>query len=171
MPIVPSPIPSTAHVSSPRMTRSLRSVRRGVTLLELLVVLILLAVTAAVVLPTFMPPSTTADADPTATVVASARRVAIRRGEPLRLRIANDGVWALVTLHDGAAVDAGRVKSVKHSADDAPTVSTGLVLTIDALGSCQPDHGSAAGATYDPLTCRWSNAMKPTAVLPTRGVR
>ena len=152
------------------MTRSLRSVRRGVTLLELLVVLILLAVTAAVVLPTFMPPSTTADADPTATVVASARRVAIRRGEPLRLRIANDGVWALVTLHDGVAVDAGRL-TVKQFADDAPTVSTGLVLTIDALGSCQPDHGSAAGATYDPLTCRWSNAMKPTAVLPTRGVR
>ena len=175
MPIVPSPIPSTAHVSSPRMTRSPRSVRRGVTLLELLVVLVLLAVTAAVVLPTFMPPSTTAGADPTATVVASARRVAIRRGEPLRLRIASDGIWALVTLHDGVAIDAGRLKTVKQFADDAHAVSTELVLTIDALGSCQPGDGSAYGsvygATYDPLTCRWRNAVKPTALLPTRGAR
>ena len=180
MPIVPSPIPSYPVGRALRMTRSTRSVRGGVTLIELLVVLVLLAVTAAVVLPVLTPPATATDDDPAATVVASARREAIRRGEPLRLRIDTDGVWALVTLHDGVAIEGGRLLGVTRAADNAVrpaadnyTTATGiaLVLTIDALGSCQPGDHDAHGTSYDPLTCRWSRSVARTAAMQTLGAR
>ena len=164
-------MPSSRLDSSPRATTPPRPVRRGVTLLELLVVLILLAVAAAVVMPALRPPSTTVDTDPTATIVASARRVAIRRGEPLRLRIANDGVWGLVTLHDGVVLDAGQLPKANPDPDNAQSGVNKIVLTIDALGSCHPAHESANGATYDPLHCVWSNAVKPPAALPSSGAR
>ena len=171
MPIVPIAMPSSPLDSSPRATTPPRPVRRGVTLLELLVVLILLAVTAAVVMPALRPPSTTVEADPAATVVASARRVAIRRGEPLRLRIASDGVWGLVTLHDGVVIDAGQLRKANPEPDNAQSGVNEIVLTIDALGSCHPADGSSNGATYDPLRCVWSNAVKPTAASPNSGAR
>ncbi len=180
MPIVPSPIPSYPVRRALRMTRSTRSSRRGVTLIELLVVLVLLAVTAAIVLPALTPPAAASDDDPAATVVASARRLAIRRGEPLRLRIDTDGVWALVTLHDGVALDGGRFRRVTRSGDNraeraADNTTTGagiaLVLTIDALGSCQPGDQLAHGESYNPLTCRWSRSVSQTAAMHTFGAR
>lgn len=154
------------------------------TLIELLVVLMLLAVTAAVVLPALTPPAIGADDDPTATVVASARRVAIRRAEPVRLRIDRDGVWALVTLHDGVTIDGGRLRNVgreakrgakrgaqKSSATDTSDAGIAVVLTIDALGSCQPGDHAAHDGSYDPLACRWTSSVAGPAALRTLGAR
>lgn len=160
------------------MTRPRRSARRGVTLIELLVVLVLLAVSAAVVLPALMPPSAKAEAAPEAGVIATARRIAIRRGEPLRLRIDRDGVWALVTLHGGDVLEGGRLRVAREAtpsattrASDSAESTSAVVLTIDALGSCQPGDGRGQGVSYDPLTCRWNIAATRTASLPARGAR
>ena len=42
-------------------------------------------------------------------VLATARRLALKRGEPVRFRVAADGVWAVVALNGGAAIQNGRI--------------------------------------------------------------
>jgi hypothetical protein len=145
-----------------------------------LVVLLLMALSAVLVLPSLSPLGAATDGDPQATVIATARRAAIRRGEALRLRIDVDGVWALVTQHDGTVLDGGRLTSRRASgerltgdsagsgthisqdgASDAPVGP--LVLTITALGSCLPAQADGArsgdtsmpAAGFDVLACAW----------------
>ena len=130
-------------------------VRRGVTLLELLVVLVLMGIAAAVVAPALRPPAEGrigAQRSPATaeTLVAEARRTAIRRGEPLRLRLDPDGAWALVTFREGEILTGGRI--------DLGASATALDLRIDAMGSCTPAGGldarlRAEGRTFDPLAC------------------
>ena len=135
-------------------------VRRGVTLLELLVVLVLMGLAAAVVAPTLVrsgPPRLDDETDGDAArdagaLVANARRTAIRRGEPLRLRLASDGVWALVSFRDGGVISTGRT-GVDSSEARA------LDLRIDAMGGCIPSGAydvrlQAAERAFDPLVCR-----------------
>ena len=121
-------------------------VPRGVTLLELLIVLTLMGIAAAVVAPSFA----TRSAAPVASRVAlvtSARRMAVRRAERLSLQLARDGAWTLRTLANGAVLDSGRV------ADSLPNAE----LLLDALGGCVPARGEAAGAPFDPLTCSYAS--------------
>ena len=137
-------------------------VRRGVTLLELLVVLTLMGAAAALVAPALgVWPSSGSSGATTAVNAAltSARRQAIRRAEPLRVRVAADGVWALVSQRDGAVIDSGRVAM----ADDA-TVEP-IDLLIDALGTCMPPAGRSGGAAVDLLACASDSAgVSPRAV-------
>jgi prepilin-type N-terminal cleavage/methylation domain-containing protein len=117
-------------------------VPRGVTLLELLIVLVLMTVAAALVLPAFgarPAPAQTAEAR----VIASARRTAIRRAEPLRLRLFADGAWSIRSQRDGALVDSGRVAEALPPSD----------VLVDALGSCIPVGQSTGLMTFDPLSC------------------
>ncbi|MEO7996716.1 MAG: prepilin-type N-terminal cleavage/methylation domain-containing protein [Gemmatimonadaceae bacterium] len=142
--------------------------RRGVTLLELLVVLVLMAIAAALVLPAIRFPradvlqgdeniGTTGDANASALmqspevdgVLTQARRLAIKRGEPVRLRVATDGVWAIVSANSGKAIESGRV---------AEALSWQPDLTVDAVGTCmlQPTVVPRSNATaWDALACRW----------------
>lgn len=128
--------------------------RRGVTLLELLVVLLLLGITAALVLPALAPrlASRPEGADGVAGLVASARRQAIRRAESLKLRVDRDGIWALVSARDGAVVDGGRIPLRGAEQGVEPTE-----LTIDALGSCMPSGSGASASSaprrFDPMSC------------------
>ena len=133
-------------------------VRRGVTLLELLVVLVLMGIAAVVVAPALsrpvLPPAS-GGTDAVAELVASARRAAIRRGEPVRLRLAPDGVWALVADRNGAVIASGRVPAGRP--DDAETVD----VRIDAMGSCTPAGALNARLqrterAFDPLACSTS---------------
>ncbi|MEO7521223.1 MAG: prepilin-type N-terminal cleavage/methylation domain-containing protein [Gemmatimonas sp.] len=131
--------------------------RRGVTLLELLVVLVLMGVSAAVVLPVLEPPRQARSDDETA-VIAAARHAAIRRGEPVRLRIEKDGVWALVSLREGNTIGSGRVPldNAHRSSERSGTVD----LRIDAMGTCVPSaisvgNADVASALFDPLRCRF----------------
>jgi prepilin-type N-terminal cleavage/methylation domain-containing protein len=144
--------------------------RRGVTLLELLVVLVLMALSAALVVPALSAPTTGAlRSDETMNgklgsgatermdlgdlaidpILTSARRLAIRRGEPLRVQIDRDGVWAIVPERGGSAIDGGRTQP--------PTLWLPDVI-VDALGTCVlfaevvPPPGARA---WDAMTCRW----------------
>ena len=116
--------------------------RRGVTLLELLIVLILMGITAALVVPAFV---RRAAAPETANValLASARRLAIRRAEPLRLRLSANGAWMVTGVRNGVVVDSGHVRDSLMATD----------LLVDALGGCVPLSGNAWPAVFDPLVC------------------
>ena len=131
--------------------RSPRIQRLGVTLLELLVVLILMALSAAVVLPALLPPSTVSMDPPGAAALAHARRSAIRRGESMRFQLSVDGAWALASVHDGNAVDSGRVLSRGLNGDTI----VALNVLINSLGTCLPVAADGASASFDPLACVW----------------
>ena len=118
------------------------SVHRGVTLLELLIVLTLMGIAATLVVPALARPVRAPEAA-SDSLVASARRTAIRRAEPLRVRVAPDGAWDVVTQRNGAVIDSGHVQ------DSLPA----LELLLDALGGCVPVARTATAASYDPLTC------------------
>jgi prepilin-type N-terminal cleavage/methylation domain-containing protein len=118
-----------------------RSVRRGVTLLELLIVLTLMGVAAALVAPALVRPAA-APMSASREIVSLARKQAIRRGEPLRVTMWADGAWTLATQRDGALVDSGRAQDSLLRAD----------LLLDALGTCVPAEGRDRRA-FDLLSC------------------
>ena len=141
--------------------------RRGTTLLELLVVLVLMAITSALVVPALRFPSLSADDGgsrhtqqsgliPTPEVdgvLSGARRLALKRGEPVRLRVATDGVWAIVPLHGGEPIQNGRVTQPLSWQPD---------LTIDAIGTCVLSASVvplAGAAAWDALACRWRETL------------
>ncbi len=136
--------------------RSPRPLRHGVTLLELLVVLLLMALSAAIVLPALLPPATALEV-PGAAALAHARRSAIRRGESLRFQLATDGVWALASLHDGNLVDSGRVVARSQGSDSVMALN----VLINPLGSCLPVATDSALAMFDPLACAWRTVDTP----------
>ena len=121
--------------------------RRGFTLLELVVVLVLLGLTAAVAAPALRgPPSAAAGLE---SLLPTAREAAVRRGETVYLRVAESGDWRLAGASSAAdtAIASGRV---------APFAGLPLVLAVSPLGSCALDAASAQRAGHpqlDPLTC------------------
>lgn len=139
--------------------------RRGVTLLELLVVLVILGVTATFVVPPLLSrrPANDSPAQQVETLLTSARRGAVQRGEPVRLRLEDDGAWAVVGQRSASVVDTGRL------AVGLPDGVRRLDVTVDPRGTCTPvqasrganragTRDSAAGAlnglSFDPLACR-----------------
>ncbi|MES2523261.1 MAG: prepilin-type N-terminal cleavage/methylation domain-containing protein [Gemmatimonadota bacterium] len=152
-------------------------IRRGVTLLELLVVLVLMAVAASVVLPVFgVRPAGSGSADAGSgldVVIASARRSAIQRGAPVHLRVATDGVWALAAAVDGELLSGGRIELAAGSV----AASRAIDLQIDAMGSCLPGTNTPAGTdasttrstlvpdapalSFDALACRFAPDASP----------
>ena len=118
--------------------------RAGLTLLEVLVVLVILALTTALVPLAWRQPRATAGSALHA-LTQSARHSAIRRGEELRLRVDDDGVWVLAARHGADILDTGRIA--------APPTS--VSLRIDPLGSCRPGSDAAdSRASFDMLGCR-----------------
>lgn len=115
--------------------------RRGVTLLELLIVLTLMGVAAALVAPVLVRP-TPEPVSAGREIVSRARQQAVRRGEPLRVAMWANGSWVLSAQRDGAVVDSGHVR------DSLPRAE----LLMDALGSCVPAEGRDARA-FDLLSC------------------
>lgn len=145
--------------------------RGGVTLFELLVVLFLMGISAALVWPAISAkPNRVLDVeapDPAAVaqreagqavtlpdtvvdaVLTTARRAAIKRGEPVRLRMATDGVWAMISVKDGLAIETGRAATAPGWAVD---------VVVDALGTCVLSPGvvpPARAQSWDALACRW----------------
>ena len=119
----------------------------GYTLIEVVVVLVLMALAAALVAPTFIAPRT--DARAVVALVGQARATEIRRGEAVHLRIEPSGAWRL----DGAASpEAGALATGRLT----PAPAAPLTLIVSPLGSCAPDVVSAPAAEalgLDPLTC------------------
>lgn len=140
--------------------------RRGVTLLELLIVLTLIGVTTALVLPVFggRPGDEAGHEQDVARVLSTGRREAIRRAQTLRLTVAEQGAWTLRGVRDGVVIDSGRLEvanavSETAIAADVP-VDVTIDVTIDAMGGCLPaGRASAAPArSFDPLSCTFERA-------------
>ena len=115
--------------------------RRGVTLLELLIVLTLMGIAAAVVAPTLMRRFVASEPADVA-LIGGAKRLAVRRAEPLRLTVGDSGVWRLTTVSGAQAVDSGR----------APELAP-LTIEIDAVGGCVPARQAVVVIAFDPMRC------------------
>lgn len=123
------------------------SLRPGMTLLELIVVLALMGLVLAIAAPAFTTPRS-AEASGLTAVVATARRAAILRAEPVTLSLDADGAWRI----DGDATQT------------APPLATGrlqstvgeLRVRVSPMGTCMPDRPVAGGADWNALECRLS---------------
>ncbi len=119
--------------------------RAGLTLLELLVVIVILAITTAIVPLAWRPPRAT-EGSALDGLTQTVRREAIRRGEELRVRVDADGAWVLAARNGTDILETGRL-----AAPVAP-----VSLRVDALGTCRPGSEMAgSGASFDMLSCRY----------------
>lgn len=116
--------------------------RRGVTLLELLVVLTLMGVAAAVVSPMLSRPSA-GQASAADVLIANVRLQALTRAEALRLTVQSNGNWMVHSARTRLAVDSGSLS----------VSSTSFAIVLDALGRCIPAHAAVTPSAYDPLLC------------------
>lgn len=127
--------------------RSLK--RAGYTLLEVIVVLVLLTVAAAVIAPSLFPnpPEPTSEVR---TLVDNARKASVRRGEMLHLRIERSGTWQ-------AIVGSPPRRELLMSGRLSHPVSSRVELVFSPLGTCAPTAESGPAVAlpaYDALTCQ-----------------
>jgi prepilin-type N-terminal cleavage/methylation domain-containing protein len=144
------PHPARTAIAVPTLPIQLRRppprCRRGFTLLELLVVLVLLGLAATFVLPSLRIP---AGARGESTALERARATAVRRGEAVRLRVSGDGGWTVQATADtsGSILLAG-------TGADASTPFGAQSIVVSALGTCLPEGVPAAGSgAWDPARC------------------
>lgn len=121
--------------------------RGGFTLVELIVVLLLLGLVAALAAPVFIPP----DRDETGliAVVHGARRLAERRGENLYLDMGPEGRWSVT---GAASLEEGALADGDLSGYEGPPFR----LIVAPIGTCALDVRSSQAAwtvRLDPLTC------------------
>ena len=122
--------------------------RGGFTLLELVVVLVVLALAAALAAPALVrrPDARSGGLD---ALVLAAREAAARRGETMRLAIAGSGAWRL----DG---EASTAEAPIQSGEIESFPGLPFTLIVSPVGSCGFDARSAAADSavrLDPLTC------------------
>jgi prepilin-type N-terminal cleavage/methylation domain-containing protein len=121
--------------------------KNGYTLIEVIVVLVLLALAAALVAPALATPH---DGDGAlAGLIGHARALAIRRAEAVELRVEATGAWRLDGLASAAVgpLETGTI---------APRPTAAVTLVFSPLGACAPDlaTGAAAAALHlEPLMC------------------
>lgn len=118
----------------------------GYTLLEVIVVLVLLTIAAAVVAPSLVSGRANPSLD-VSQLVATTRAASVRRGEIIHLRIDRAGNWEARTGNASQPLMSGRVSDPPKSAVD---------LIFSPLGTCASSLGSAPMETstdLDPLTC------------------
>jgi prepilin-type N-terminal cleavage/methylation domain-containing protein len=120
----------------------------GFTLVEMLVVLVLLGMAAALAAPalrSFSPPRPALSS-----LIPGSRDAAARRGETVYLRVAASGKWRM----EGAA-SSGAGPLATGQVDPFPGLP--LTIIVSPLGSCAFDLRSAQAARtirLDPLTCK-----------------
>ena len=122
--------------------------RAGYTLIEILVVLILMGLAAALVVPSMLP-SREEDVPSFTALVKTTRQSAVRRSEVVYLEISASGDWRL----DGAAsLEEGPFASGRLANYDGPQAT----LLASPLGSCAFDvlsSEASASISLAPLTC------------------
>lgn len=131
----------------------MRKSRAGFTLVELIVVLLLLSIAAAVVGPSlWFAPRPPPDSELLA-LVGGARDAAIRRGETVRLRIDRSGAWLALA---GASASETVARDTLMSGRLAAPRAASTDLFLSPLGTCAPAVESESAflpAGLDPLTC------------------
>jgi prepilin-type N-terminal cleavage/methylation domain-containing protein len=121
--------------------------RTGYTLIEVIMVLIVLTIAAAVVAPSLLSPAPRSSLKE---VVGSARDAAVRRGEMVRLRVDRVGLWQ-------ATVETGGQTELLISGRVLDATGTTMDLLFSPLGTCAPPPESIPAqslAAFDPLTCQ-----------------
>ena len=152
---VPLPsLPALRFAATRPSPRRCRRPRRGVTLLELVIVLSLMGMAAAIVAPVL---ARRAFTDERADLVAltNARRRAVQRAEPLHFVMQSSGAWRLSGARDAAVIDSGTV-SLASSALASSAIADGtssMDVMIDALGACVPARQASSIQLFDPLSC------------------
>jgi prepilin-type N-terminal cleavage/methylation domain-containing protein len=124
-----------------------RRPRRGFTLVEVIVVLLLLGLVAALAAPVFILPDR--EKAGLATVVRGARHLAERRGENLYLDMGPEGRWSVT---GAASLEEGRLAEGELPDYDGPRFR----LVLAPIGTCALDVRSSRAASLvrvDPLTC------------------
>jgi prepilin-type N-terminal cleavage/methylation domain-containing protein len=122
--------------------------RRGFSLMELVVVLIVLALAAALAVPALTRRAERRGSE-LASLLLLSREAAARRGETVHLDIAPSGAWTITGAASGGdgPIRAGRV-------DSFPGLP--LTLIVSPVGTCGFDARSAKAASVirlDPLSC------------------
>ncbi len=120
----------------------------GLTLIEILVVLILLGIAAGLIAPAFLPPHRNEESA-LATLIRRAQDIAATRGETVFLGIAASGDWR---LDAGSTASAEALASGSLDGYDGPRG----ILVVSALGTCGFDvrsNDAVRAIPLDPLTC------------------
>jgi prepilin-type N-terminal cleavage/methylation domain-containing protein len=122
--------------------------RKGLTLIEMLVVLLLMGLSAALVAPALLRPAQPAE-PALAPLLRNTRNAAVRRGETIYLRIGASGAWRV----QGSGVAAeGDLATGQLAGFRGPP----LTLVFSPLGTCGPTAETAAAGralSLNPLTC------------------
>ncbi len=128
--------------------RPSRAATSGLTLIEVVIVIAILAIAAAIVFPNVFPQDAPATALSEAQLIDQAKAFAVARGEPLRLSIQHDGAWEIVSE---AAPGSGALAS-GHLAE-APAFT--IDLRVTELGACLParDGRRVEGPAIDAVSC------------------
>lgn len=135
---------------------------RGVTLIEMVVVLVLIGLTVALAAPALLrpPPAESGLRE----LVTTAREAAIRRGESVHLRIGASGEWRI----EGAA-SATPELLLEGRVD--PFLDRPLTVLMSPTGSCAldaPSTASAGNLGLDPLTCELAGSGPAPTPTPAR---
>jgi prepilin-type N-terminal cleavage/methylation domain-containing protein len=111
--------------------------RSGYTLIEVLVVLVLLGLSAALAVPALLPPRRAQSG--AQRVIAQAREIAVLRGEVVYLRVEPSGEW---TISAGGGTEGARLEGTLARGRMAPLASAALTLRVAPVGSCAFDMQS-----------------------------
>lgn len=127
--------------------RQSRAAGRGLTLIEVLIVIAILAIAAAIVYPNIVrrdAPATLSEAQ----LIEQAKALAIAREEPVRLSIHLDGTWEIVS----DAAPGTSALAVGHLVE-AP--AHGVELRVTELGTCFTvrDDRRIEGPAIDAVSC------------------
>jgi prepilin-type N-terminal cleavage/methylation domain-containing protein len=121
---------------------------RGVTLVELLVVIVVMTIAVGVVAPAFLPPKAS-DEPPLAEALRTARRLALTRGETVFLDVSATGDWS---VRGASSLGEGPLASGRAD----PWAGQKAAVVASPLGTCAYDvHSTAASriAPIEPFTC------------------
>jgi prepilin-type N-terminal cleavage/methylation domain-containing protein len=123
--------------------------RRGLTLIELVIVIAILAIAASIVYPLIFRQERPPEAPSEAALLEQAKLIAIARAEPMRLTVAQDGTWEIVA--------EGTPSSPLASGQLAEAPPASFVVRVTELGACLPvdndRQGARGGAHVDAVSC------------------